>query len=474
MKNEARRRVAVVGAGISGLSAAYELSMVDEPLELIVLDSSSEAGGVIRTVVDDGRFIEQGPESFVTCNSAVIELAQRLGISGRLVSNNPSARHSYIAHEGNLHELPESFFMFSPNRLNSLLFSGLLSPIGKLRILLDLIIPMREEHFDESIASFIRRRLGSEALRRLADPLIAGIYGADPEKISAQSVFASFVEFEEQHGSIIKGLWQKNALSTRMQTEALAEPKYGVLATFDSGLKVLIEALLSALPEDSVQLGSKVYSIVPGSSGRRYDMVCKGHKIISADAVILAMPTKHAATILKDLNKPLSCVLNKIEYRSVGMFNFVFHRKELQHIPAGFGFLVPNSERKMLRALSISSHKFSRRVPPDQILLRAFVEDEQVSSQRTIDKLLQELNVYFGMRNDPLLIMGTHYKDALPKYQVGHRESVAAIRNLLTELPGISLAGNAYEGISISDCIQNGKRAGQQAREFLKMTTTHQ
>ncbi|CAN5637178.1 protoporphyrinogen oxidase [soil metagenome] len=469
-RDDGRKRVVVIGAGISGLSAAYALlktaQIEKQPLDVVILESTARAGGVINTVRDQARVIECGPEAFITVKPHAVQLCEELGIANRLISTASEHRRTFVAFEKQLHPLPDGFMMLAPTQFLPFVTSKLFSVGGKMRMALDLILPKAHWSCDESLSSFVSRRLGQEALERIAEPMIGGIYGGNPEQLSARATVAKLVDIEEKYGSLIRGLWQeKRSNQSKMKKtpgeQAQAGPRYSQMASLDYGMSVLIDSLVCFLPDGCLLANRPVEKIREGVSGRRWDIFCSDKSVLSADAVILAIPAKHAAGIVSEVSATLSDRLSVISYATTTVVNLIYKRKDIPHLLNGFGFVVPKTEGRHVRACTFSSIKFANRTPDSETLLRAFVANSDANDSELEQLVFRDLNYFLGVNAEPVSSIVYRHATGIPQYAVGHGEIVRDIELAVSRIPRLALAGNAYGGVGIPDCIESGKQSAR-------------
>jgi oxygen-dependent protoporphyrinogen oxidase len=456
------RRVAVIGGGISGLAAAHRLvergRETGQAVEVRLFEGSTRIGGVIRTERGDGFVIEAGPDSFLSEKPAALRLCERLGITDRLVGTREEFRRTYVVRDGQLRALPDGFLLMAPTRFWPLVTTPLFSWPGKLRMALDLVLP-RGRGGDESLADFVTRRLGREALDRVAQPLVGGIYTADPRQLSLAATMPRFLEMERSARSIILAMWRQQRAAARRTTGSGA--RWSLFLSFDGGLQCLVDELASRLPDSTVQLGQPVHALERLGDGRwRLDGA------FECDAVIVATPAHAAAALLRPLDEALAGELDAIPYSSSATVTFAFRREEIPHPLDGFGFVVPHVERRALLAGTFSSLKYPGRAPAEWMLVRAFVggalqpELVELDDAALTAAVRRELAALIGIRADPRLTRIARWRRAMPQYQVGHLERVARIRARAAAV-GVALAGNAYEGVGIPDCIRSGETAAE-------------
>lgn len=460
-----RKRVVIVGAGLSGLCAAHrivELSKENEHgLEITVLESSDRAGGVIHTIEREGCLIELGPDSFITTKPWAHNLSKRLGLSGELIGTEEGKRRSFVLRNGRLVALPEGFHMLAPGSVMSFLKTPLFSWSGKVRMLMDLVLP-KQNIKDESLASFVRRRLGNEAFERAAQPMVGGVYTADPETLSLRATMPQFIEMEEKYGSVIKGIYGAQRKNAKEKRDSGA--RYSMFLSFRNGLRTLIDKILEELPEGSVKLKRRVVRIERAGEGFH---VITQDGVEKADGVILTTPTYIASELLEDLDPSLAQDLGKIEYASSAILVSSYKRDDIADKMDGFGFVVPSTENSPLLACSYSSVKFAGRAPEGQIILRSFVGGAldpdilELSDQDITQTINNELNAILGISGEPLFSILQRYPRAMPQYKIGHMDLVERIEKGVKELPGLEIAGIAYRGVGIPDCVYSGEMAAE-------------
>lgn len=324
---------------------------------------------------------------------------------------------------------------------------------------LDLFIPRRERDTDEAVAHFVRRRLGTEAFTRMAQPMIGGIYTSDAENLSLKATFPRFMEMEKAHGSIIKALraQKKQAAQTSRDTSG---PRYSLFLSFKSGMQTLTDTLTQVL-SDSIRLDAKVERIQQTSNGNRWHVSLANRETLNAELLCIALPAPQAAVLIGNLSSPLTSKLNEIPYASSATVNLAFRREDVTHPLDGMGFVVPATENLSLIGCSFSSVKFENRAPTDHVLLRAFVGEP--TSKKTEAELIElcqsDLTPLLGLKNAPQFAMVSKHSQAMAQYQVGHQDVVSRIEQFTGELRGLALAGNGYHGVGIPDCIRSGEEA---------------
>jgi len=474
-------RIIVIGGGITGLSAAHRLVELrlekNLPLEVLLLEGSRQLGGAIATRHLNGFLIEEGPDSFITTKPWALALCKRIGLDSHLIPTNEAHRSTYVVHRGRLLPIPEGFLMLAPTQFFPFVRSPLFSWRGKLRMALDLVLPRAPRQDDESLASFVSRRLGREALERVAQPLISGIYTADPEKLSLRATIPSFLEMEEKHGSIIKAMLLERRAKNRGQNKE-SGARYSIFVSFKEGMQTLVDALVTRLPKDAVLLNQRVKHVV-----RSFDSAQDSHQALMAnggwkiftedgtwldtDGIIIATPAYQTAAFVEGFDKSLASELRKIEYASSAVINLAYRREDISHPLDGFGFVVPMVEKLTIIACSFSSVKFPGRAPQGSVLLRCFIggainpQAYELEDSELINSAHKEICNLLGIKAHPLFALVHRHPQSMPQYPVGHLEHIAQINAKVSKYHGIAIAGNAYGGVGIPDCVHSGEEAAE-------------
>ena len=472
------KRIAIIGGGISGLAAAHrliELSTTNrQPIHITLLEASSRLGGTIQTENRDGFLLERGPDSFISEKPEAVALSRRLGIDSRLIQTNEQHRRSFIVRNGRLRAVPEGFQLLAPSRLWPFITSDIFSATGKLRMSMDLFLPRRAVNGDQSLASFVRRRLGREALERMAQPMVGGIYTADPEVLSLRATLPRFLEIEREHRSLLLGMWRRGR-SAKSET-GVSGARYSLFLSFDEGMEVLVDALHKRIAEcrlpsanlvkSQILLKTRVESLDQEKANCWLIRTTSG-ETLEVDAVCLTVPAYVAASLLSRTAPQISSQLSQIKFASTATINLSYRRADIDHKLDGFGFVVPFIEKRSLIACTFSSVKFSGRAPGDHVLVRAFVGGALQPEMLTLDegeivkRVEADLKDLLGITGKPLFSEVTLWNNSMPQYEVGHLDRVAEIENALEQLPGLVLAGNSYRGAGIPDCIRSGEAAAQ-------------
>ena len=462
------KRIAIIGGGISGLSAAFSLEearRAGTSVEYVLFESSQRFGGVLLTEHVDGCLVEAGADSFLTEKPWAADLCRRLGLGDQLIGSNDADRKTYILVRGRLVPLPDGLMFMVPTKIAPAVLSPLFSLGTKLRMARELFHPRREKQADESVASLVARHYGNEMVDRVADPLLSGVYGGAASDLSVQAVLPRFLEMEARHGSLGRAM-----LAARKTAPPAAKSVARSLFTsLRSGMQQLVDGLLVRLPASALRLNQTVQSLQLRDHGW---LVTSADQVHSFDTVIVATSMLAAATFLQPLSPDLATELRCIPYSSSITVTLGFDRSVRASLPPGFGFLVPRSEGKRVRAATFMHNKFPFRAPEDRALIRCFLggtRDEpalQLSEAEILQTVRQELRDIIGLTAEPLFARVYKWTAAMAQYNVGHLERLGRIEDLRRQMPGLALAGNGYRGIGVPDCVRSGMEA---AREILAL-----
>lgn len=461
-------RVVIIGGGISGLAAAHRVLELDPTAQVTILEASSRLGGTIQTEFRDGFLIERGPDSFISEKPQAVALAKRLGIESRLIETNEKYRRSFIVRNGRLQPVPEGFQLLAPSRLWPFITSDIFSLTGKARMAADLFLPRKNTNgtTDESLASFVRRRLGVEALERMAQPMVGGIYTADPETLSLRATLPRFLEMERKHRSLILAMLRQG----RAQKSGTSGARYSLFLSFDRGVQVLVDALTQINADFRVKTRAQRLNF-----DQEWTITTDKDEVFKADAVCLAVPAYIAASLLTG---DLANKLRQIKYASTATLNFGYQRAAIAHPLNGFGFVVPFIEKRSLIACTFSSVKFPGRVPDGHVLLRAFAGGAlqpdifALNESELAARVEADLRELLGIHEPPLFVETAKWKQSMPQYEVGHLDRIVEIENEVSKFPGLTLAGNSYRGAGIPDCIRSGESAAESMITFLNSAPT--
>ena len=456
------KRIIIIGGGVSGLACAWRLRQRLPTAHITVLEAAPHVGGMLRTQREDGQVLELGPDSILRAKPAGIELIRELGLMDQVQETEPTARSSLIARGGRLLAVPEGLYLLAPGRIWPFVWSRVISWRGKLRMLKDLFIPP-ETLDDETLGSFVRRRLGREALDRLAQPLVSGIYTADPEQLSLAATMPQFLEMERAHGSLLL------AMRRRMRDQATAAasgPRYSLFVSLRGGLQVLVDTLAERLRG----LGVELRTATPVRSMTRLGaawQVALADEALIADAVVVAGPAWSAAAVLRETDPLLSEQLAGIVYAGVATVNLTWRREQIPTLPAAAGFVVPAVEGRSLVACTFSNRKYGGRTPDHLVSVRAFVGGAlhqhhlERDDAALVAALQADLKDLLRITAPPERVVVTRWPRAMAQYHLGHRERVAAIRAREAACGTLALIGNGYEGVGIPDVVAQANDAAQ-------------
>jgi len=463
-------RIAVVGGGITGLAAAHRLASQSSSVQVTVYEASHRLGGIIRTEEADGFLMELGPDSFITNKPAAIALCEEIGFLDQLIPTDPTFRRSLVLKNGRPYPVPDGFMLMAPAKPWSIMTTPVLSLMGRLRLLAEAFVPRRSGTDDESLASFVRRRFGAEALNRLVQPLVGGIYTSDPEKLSLQATMPRFPEMEQKYGSVIRATLAQQKREGSAGDASGSGARYGLFATAANGLSDLVRALEQWLKNQgqvTFRTGTPIHEVQRVDSKNGWQVVSGPVEMREDfDAVIVTLPTFAAARLLCQPEfQPLCGLLNAVEYASSAIVVSGHRLADFRHPMDAFGLVVPAVEQRKILAVSMSSRKFPHRAPEGHILLRTFVggamqpELLEASDDQIASLVHDELRQIFGMQAEPLFSEVMRYERAMPQYHVGHLDRVARIESAQSQFPGLHLAGSAYHGVGIPDSIASGRSA---------------
>ena len=480
------KRAVIIGGGISGLSAAHYLQqeVVESGLdiEVILIEKGSRFGGCIVTEKVDGFTIEGGPDCFLSEKPWTIQICEELGLGDRLLCTNEENRRVFILSSGKLHQLPEGFMLMVPTSITPFLKSSLISLAGKVRMAMDLFLPRKRADEEESLAQFVKRRLGNEALEKIAEPLVAGIHAGTPETMSLSSTFPRFIQLEEEYRSLILGMLARRRMAAEF-AQKRSGPKRTMFMTLLDGMMELTDALKARLDSRSLLSDKKVVRVsrfrdTSFPHNPAYEVHLENGETLRADCVVLATPAYVTAELLRDLAGTLSEVLLSIPYVSTATISLAYRQSEIHHPLDGFGFVIPRAEKRKIMASTWTSVKFSHRSPPDFVLLRAFVGGAQkeglvgTDDDLMIDMVRKELLDIMGITAHPILTRIYRWDKSMPQYMLGHAERLSHMEEELLHYPGLYLTGCAYRGIGISDCIHDGKLTAKKILKFLGRAET--
>jgi len=463
------KRIAIIGGGITGLSAAYylqkQMNKQKLPYEVKLFEASNRLGGRIKTMKRDGYIIEQGPDSLLARKPAAVKLVDELGLSNQTVRNGTG--QSYMLIKNKLHKMPKGAFMGVPKEIRPLLSSNVFSTKGKLRALMDLVLPKSKGKEDQSLGLFMRRRFGNELVDNQIDPLLSGIHSGDIDKMSLKASYPLFLQLEQKYGSLIKGL----AKTMPKAPEKSKSAKEGAFFSFKDGLETLVKSLEHNIWNDTIHVNTAVDHIEKKESG--YHLLLNTGKVYKADAVIMAAPHNHVPDMLTQYD--FLKKLYEIPATSTANVVLAFDQSAIKKDINGTGFLVSRTGDYRITACTWTHRKWPSTTPKGKALLRCYVgrpDDQEIvdlSDEEITNIVLKDLNKTMKIKAKPEFTVITRYKHARPQYHVGHLDLVSEIReNVSMELPGLFLAGSSYDGVGIPDCIEHGEKSAMNVIQFLE------
>jgi oxygen-dependent protoporphyrinogen oxidase len=465
------RKIAIIGGGISGLATAHFIRKIAKklgrPVQIDLFESEKRTGGKFDAYTDSGYTVEAGPNGFLDSKPWTLALVKDLGMESDLLPSDQSAARRFIFSRGRLHELkasPVSFFLGGP-----------LSIPGRLRIMGEPLASATPKGQDTSLAEFAWRRLGKEALERLLDPMVSGIFAGDPERMSLRASFPRIAELEEQYGGLTKAMFsiaaEKKRAKKRGEEQGISSGPSGpggVLTSFKKGVSQLTDRLAMDMGEH-LHLNAPVRQLSVTNSNFR---IHTQQESCQADGVVVATPANNAAMILEDTAPESSAVLSKIPYSPMAVVGVGYDLKDLEKPPSGFGFLIPKVEnRRILGALWTSSIFPGYRSPDGKFLIRVMTggardhETPFLSDDELLSTVKTEVAATMNLTARPSFVTILRWKEAIPLYTVGHLDQVAKAESTLP--PGIVLAGNAYRGVGINDCVREAEVAAEKVMKAL-------
>jgi oxygen-dependent protoporphyrinogen oxidase len=456
------KRVAIIGGGISGLSAAFALEQqrrtASAQVEYVLFESASRLGGVLVTERVEDCLVEAGPDSFITEKPWAADLCREIGLGDQLIGSNDADRKTYILVNGRLVVMPDGLMFMVPTKILPTVFSPLFSVGTKVRMAREWFHPPRKAGGDETVAALVERHYGSEMVERLADPLLSGVYGGEASQLSVRAVLPRFAEMEAKHGSL--GRAMLNARSQMAHgNQAPARPLF---TSLQNGMQQMVDTMAARLTASFIRAGQPVQAIQPVNNGW---LVSAGGQSDHFDAIIIATPAQTAARLVAPFASALSSELGAIQYSSSVTVTLGYDEQVRRTLPPGFGFLVPRSEGTRMLACTFVHNKFPHRAPENRALIRCFLggaRDEQIlasSADQIVDIVRRELKQILTLDTQPIFSRVYKWKGAMAQYGVGHLECLERIEQACTLIPGLFLAGNGYRGIGVPDCVRSGTEA---------------
>ena len=458
------RRVAVIGGGISGLATAFHLSHDHPGVDVTLFEASDRTGGLLRSENADGYLFEHSADNFITNLPWGVELCRRVGLGDELLETDARYRRAFVVRRGRLHAVPAGFTLMTPSRLLPMVTSPLLSTWGKLRLLREPFVAARHDTSDESLASFVTRRLGHEAFERLVQPLVGGIYTADPERLSMQAALPRFVQMEREHGSLLRAA--RHAAKQAHTNDTSSGARYSMFVAPRGGMEALPTAIAAKLPAGCIETGAAVTSLAR-VEGSWSVTIASEPAPREFDAVVLTASATAAGKLLTSVDDALAAELAAIPYAGAAIVSFAVVRNQVAHPLDGFGFVVPETEERPILAASFTSVKFAERAPEGGVLVRVFLggachpELLEYSEAKLREIAWGQLRELIGASGTPRDDRVTVWRNAMPQYHLGHVERVARIEESVARHSGLALAGNAYTGVGVPQCVQSAELAAR-------------
>ena len=463
------KRIAIIGGGISGLSAAYEIEERRQQgvdVDYVLYEAASRLGGVLVTEQVEGCLIEAGPDSFLSEKPAAADLCRELGIGDQIIGSNDSERKTYILVNDRLIPMPDGLMFLVPTRILPTLLSPLFSASTKLRMARELFHPPHASILeDETVAALVERHYGREMVERLADPLLSGVYGGEADQLSVRAVLPRFADMEAKYGSLGRAM-----LAARKNAPPNAGPPRSLFSSLRDGMQSLVAAVTARLTPLNLRVGLPIREVQRREYGWLVNTEAGGS---SFDAIVLATPTQAGAKLLQQSAPVLAQELGEIRYSSSVTVGLVYDETVAAALPPGFGFLVPRTEGKRMLACTFVHNKFPHRAPANRCILRCFLggsRDEAVldlSEQEIVSIVRRELQDILDIEAEPLAARVYKWRGSMAQYGVGHLDRMERMRNILQETPRLTLAGNGYSGIGVPDCVRTGREAAKQMLGYL-------
>lgn len=467
-------KIIIIGGGIAGLAAAVHLKSgakaYDKTVDITLLEKNNRLGGKILTEKIDNYLIEGGPDSFLPEKVWSVNLAKHLGLEPDMLPSNDQFKGTFIYSGKQLHSLPEGVMLMVPTSFWPMAKSNLISWPGKMRMGMEVFVPKRREREDESLASFVTRRLGRECLEKIAEPLVAGIHTSNPDNMSVLATFPRFVQMEQKSGSLIRGM----IASMKNRTHAThngpppksAAPKMTFVMSFKNGMDTLSQACVDRIGMDSIRTNASVKTIEP--KGKGYSVALESGETLEADYVMIASAAYEAANMVKGFDASLAAQMNRIEWSSSGTVTVAFRKDDVKVPLNGFGFIVPRVEGRRVNAATYSSIKWSFRAPDDMVQIRVFVGGghheeliHDLDDAGMVKTVLEELDTIVGIKANAQFSKVYRWRRGMPKYTVGHLDRISLLDRTLATHPGLHVIGCSYKGIGIGDCVHEAQIAAE-------------
>lgn len=477
-------KIAIVGAGVSGLATAWYLQKLLPSAIVSLFEASDRIGGVIQTVHTAPFLIEQGADNFATLMPDAIQLVEEMGLRDEFIAPKPDHRIAQVVRDGKVIPIPNGFSLMQPTRFSSVMKTKALTLQGKLRMAGEYFVQRRESEQDESVESFAIRRLGRECFERLVEPIVGGIFTARSETLSMQAAMPQFVAMEREHGGLIRGALanRKNQERADRSARQATGARYDQFLAPKQGMSWWLNTLASRLnaqiylnyPIQKIESTQDQRWVLSAGTRPSAGGPSPGPETTEPfDALVVALPSHRSAALLQRSKPKLANLLERIPYASSAVAVLGVPKSEIRPESMCFGIVIPKIENRDVLAISLSSEKYAGRCPDDLVLLRVFmggaVRPELM--EKSDDQLLaiarSEVTKLLGVNSLPRWQSLVRWIDAMPQYLVGHKTLVQSIRTLLLETPGLKLTGNAFDGVGIPQCVRGAKQAAEQiAKQF--------
>ncbi len=478
------KRVAVIGAGISGLAAALALAEQSNDIEVTLFESSDRVGGVLETIRDGDYLVERSADNFATLIPNALELSRRCGLESELIPPERSNRQALVVHCGKLRPIPAGFSLMQPTRIGSILTTQTLSWRAKLRLLGEFWIPRRSSEGDESLESFSTRRLGRETFENLVEPIVSGIFTADPAKLSMRATMPQFVEMEQRSGGLIRGHLASRKQEGAIKARRASGARYDQFLAPRQGMSWWVNALAQRLPAQTVKLNTRVLSLralqgsATGTGQNPSWQIETASEKRSFDGVICSAPAALTASLLGETLPAAAEIVAGIPYASSAVVAMVVDRDQLRGRTDAFGLIVPRKEGRKTLAISLSSNKYPGRVPDGQMLLRIFLggalapETVELPDSQLTDLAHTELRDLLGWTGaTPKWQAVMRWREAMPQYVLGHVDRMLELKQALAAFPTLKLCGAAYSGVGLPQCVRGAELA---ATELIAALSTNE
>lgn len=460
------KKIAIIGAGVSGLAAATAVERANRAggdVQFTLFERSDRLGGVMVTERIDDCLVEAGPDSFLSEKTYGADFCRTFGLGDQIIGSNDDERKTYIVVKNRMIPIPDGLMFMVPTKILPTITTRLFTWGTKIKMGLEIFSRPPGDTGDETVGDLVRRHYGQEVVERLADPLLSGVYGGDADNLSVRAVLPRFAEMERNYGSLSRGMLvarQKMAQMTKKMG-----PNYKPRPLFSSlkdGMQQVVDAVADLLPKDRVRLNTEVKSVSRDSGGWTLTIDGQSQRF---DGLVIATPSHAAARLLGSIHANLSEDLSGVPYSSSVTVALIYDRASLAHMPPGFGFLVPKTENRRIRALTFVHNKFPHRAPADKGIVRVFLggtADEgvlQLDDAEILRTVYRELRELLNLDAKPRVERVYRWNKSMAQYSPGHIDRVAKIKQAVASMSGLALAGNAYQGIGVPDCIASGLAA---------------